>query len=493
MAAARVPQILFLIADTGGGHRSAANAIRAAMALIAPEALAGNPSGMAPHITVAALSFSTRDLVPANWGGSLRPWHAELKDIFQECGTMPLRRGANLYGPTVEKRPYMWASLYHGTNMSATLTAFSRLNQSQMRRGLVQMLTELRPDVLVGVHPLLLRPTQNILSQLGVRLPAITVVTDLVRFHRAWAYPKVDACSVPTEYARDLTISLGMPPEKVHLLGMPIHPKFSLPAEERGVVRAALGLERDRFTVLLVGGGEGLGNLGEATRAIAAARLPVQLVVITGRNKALRQALEAERANFGLPAVILGFVENMPDIMRAADAIVTKAGPGTIAESLACGLPIVLTGAIPGQEVGNIDYVESQGVGLLARTPEAVVSAVERLLDLDPAAFAALRAKARALSNPRAAFDIGSLILSYVPEATAPSPWEHVVLPPRRRKRRRVMRGLRPRSEGRRRQWPLARRREGVGFAPSSSLLQRLPLLIRRRLRRFRISDTTEP
>jgi 1,2-diacylglycerol 3-beta-galactosyltransferase len=481
----RIPRILFLIADTGGGHRSAANAIRAAMSLIAPEiALDGN---LAPAVLdVATLPFDPHALVPPGWGGGVRPWHGEIHDIIAECGPLPMRRMAGMYGVTVARRPRVYAGMWHATNTRATYAALTALTTRLLRRALADMLQAMQPDIIVSVHSLLTQPTLDILRGLNMHLPFITIVTDLVRFHRSWAQPDVDVCSVPTPAARDLMIDFGMPPEKIRLLGMPIHPKFCLPTADGTATRVKLGLDPDRFTVLLVGGGEGMGKLGEYARAIGAAQLPAQLLVVAGRNHALRAELEAARATLGMPAAILGFVENMPDLMRAADVIVTKAGPGTIAEALACGLPIILTGAVPGQEVGNIDYVVQQHVGVLARTSEEIVAAVRDLAASTPDELAALSAHTLELSHPRAAFDIAKLILSYVPPPSQPSQWNRVASTAMRNRYRRS-RGRRPRGLRRwlgRRPRPSQPRpsmaRRIPGFAP----LQRVTLLMRRRGRR---------
>jgi 1,2-diacylglycerol 3-beta-galactosyltransferase len=431
MAASRVPRILFLIADTGGGHRAAANAIRAAMQLIAPEALP--PGAMPPTIIPpGAFTFNPHDLIPKNWGGAIRPWHAEIEDIIAECGPRTLQRTANMYGPLVTNRPRVYAGVWHVTNTRATYAALSSVTTRMLRRRFSDKLLTVRPDIIVSVHSLLTQPTLGVLTRLGVRPPILTVVTDLVRFHRSWAQPDVDMIAVPTPAARDLVLAFGMPPAKIRMLGMPIHPKFCLPSAAPAVIRTHLGLQPDRFTVLLVGGGEGVGRLGDFARAIAAAHAPVQLIVIAGRNRALVAELEAERATWDIPAAILGFVDNMPDMMHAADVIITKAGPGTIAESLACGLPIILTGAIPGQEVGNIEYVIDQHVGVVARTPESVVAAVRDLAASTPDELAALRAHALSLSHPRAAFDIASLILSYLPAPSTVSVWDRVAVARRR-------------------------------------------------------------
>ncbi len=485
-ATRRVPRILFLIADTGGGHRAAANAVRAAMQLIAPETPLPGSAVPAVQIDVAALPCAPCDFLPAAWGGAMRPWNAEIHDIIAECGPRPLRQTANMYGPTVTKRPRVYAGFWHATNTRATYAALTAVTTRLLRRRFSDMLTELRPDIIVSVHALLTQPTRDILDRLGVHLPIITVVTDLVRFHRSWAQPDVAVCTVPTPAARELVEAFGMPPDKVRLLGMPIHPKFCLPTAPPAQTRTRLGLEPDRFTVLLVGGGEGVGRLSEIAHALGSAQLPAQLIIVAGRNQTLRATLAAERAAFDIPTAVLGFVENMPDLMHAADVIVTKAGPGTIAESLACGLPIILTGAIPGQEVGNIDYVTTQHVGVLARTPAEVVAAVGDLAASTPAELAAIRAHAQSLSHPQAAFAIASLILSYVPAPRTMSAWDRVVLSPiRRRRTRRYPRALR-RPRGVRR-WlgrPARARLPRMQRLPVVDGLQRLPLLIRRRRRR---------
>src|SRR5271165_6353965 len=119
----RVPKVLFLIADTGGGHRSAANAIRAAMDIISPETFSSFRPATYPPIDVSTLPFAPASMLPQSWGGVQRAWQADIHDVFQECGPSPLRHTANLYGPTVEKLPRLYASLWHATNTRATYAA----------------------------------------------------------------------------------------------------------------------------------------------------------------------------------------------------------------------------------------------------------------------------------------------------------------------------------------------------------------------------------
>ena len=119
--------------------------------------------------------------------------------------------------------------------------------------------------------------------------------------------------------------------------------------------------------VLLVGGGEGMGPLEPTARAIDAAHLPVQIVIIAGRNKKLKERLQ--KHHWRTPTTIYGFVQEMPDFMRAADVLVTKAGPGTISEAFIAGLPMIFTAVCPVKRmVMSATWLATERVfGLLAQ------------------------------------------------------------------------------------------------------------------------------
>jgi hypothetical protein len=150
----------------------------------------------------------------------------------------------------------------------------------------------------------------------------------------------------------------------------------------------------------------------------------VQLLVITGRNKRLFVHLQRMRADLRVPAKIYGFVHNMPEMMHAADVIVTKAGPGSICEALACNLPIILSGFVPGQEEGNVTFVTENGAGVLARTPVEMVDALRRLIKPGSQVLQEQLANARRLSRPGASFAIVRHIMSYLPAAEEAGVWQ---------------------------------------------------------------------
>jgi 1,2-diacylglycerol 3-beta-galactosyltransferase len=125
-----------------------------------------------------------------------------------------------------------------------------------------------------------------------------------------------------------------------------------------------------------------------------------------------------------VPAKIFGFVHNMPELMHAADVIVTKAGPGTICEALACRLPIILSGYVPGQEEGNVDYVVNNNVGVLAHNPIELVDALRLLLKPGSQELRRQLEHAKRLSKPYASFDIAHCILGALPPRESPSVWQ---------------------------------------------------------------------
>ena len=411
--------ILFLIADTGAGHRSAANAIRNAIRLISQQEQA---EWLARHSgeTLASAQSPSADTVT-----ELPPltYRIEIVDVFEEYSRFPLREAVKLYGPAIRYNPKLYGEIFHRSNQEEAFLAVDSITTPLVFNGLLRLFTTVQPDIVVSIHPMLNFITVRVLRELGLQIPFLTVVTDLVSAHCAWFSPNVDACIVPTQQVKQLYLQHGLDPKRVHILGMPIDPAFAAPVAHKAVLREKLGLKPDVPVVLLVGGGDGAGGLLAAVRAISKARLPVQLLVVTGRNKRLYASLQRMRAKLHVPAQIFGFVQNMPEMMHASDVIVTKAGPGTISEALACHLPIVLSGYVPGQEEGNIDYVVDSGVGMLALKPRTLVDGLRHLLKPGSPELARCLENTQRISRPGASFDIAHSLLSFLPACGEESTW----------------------------------------------------------------------
>ena len=283
----------------------------------------------------------------------------------------------------------------------------------------VAMYERYQPDLIVSVHPLLQHAPLRILRQRIAAgkmkdTPFATVVTDFATCHTTWFHKGVKRVFVPTQGIANIARRMGLKPSQIVMRGLPIRPDFCgrrgnvETARERGRLRRSLGLAADRPAVMIVGGGEGMGPV-EATTAALARRLGAngQVIVICGRNESLASRLRA--GDFGDCNVkVCGFVNNMVDYMSASDCIITKAGPGMIAEALICGLPMILNDFIPCQEASNVPYVLDHGVGIFMKDPDVVAKTVSHWFTSKEGAaeLREMSKRAKELGRPEATFKI---------------------------------------------------------------------------------------
>jgi len=338
-------RVLFLISDTGGGHRSGAQAIGAALDEIEGET-----------------RFEWR-----------------IDDIATHC-TFPLSQLGPAYSAALRFAPPIYGALFHATNGRRRFKSIVRFCEPLYRERLRDSFLLFKPDVIVSVHPLLNHAALRARSDAGINVPIVTVITDLGRVHEAWLMPEADAVVVPAPEVYQRALERGVSPDRLRLLGHPVHPKFEDVSQSKAELRKSLGLPADTTIALLMAGGEGGGKLLPTTLALAKSKLPFHLVVVTGRNAALKAKLEEIAPKFEIPMTILGFRNDVPSLMRAADLLVTKAGPGTLAEASITEVPVVVYDFVPGQERGNLDYVRTNGIGVVALTSSDVVQSVSRIV-----------------------------------------------------------------------------------------------------------------
>jgi 1,2-diacylglycerol 3-beta-galactosyltransferase len=383
-----MPQILFVMSDTGGGHRAAARAIIGAIDHLEP-------------------------------GGR---FESRMVDFFKETFVPPFNRGGGVYGPLVNKADWLWGlgfSLAKPRLMRRMLNLFGYVVAI---RGMGRLLRAMRPDLVVSVHPLATSWVCRLVHRVLPGVAFVTVVTDLATGHPVWYTPCADLTIVPSEAALQDALRAKMRPERVEVAGLPIDLRFaSLPDHnEASALKAHFGLPADKPLVLLVGGGEGMGRLEEQAAAVTATGLDVSMMIIAGRNEALRARLAARA--WKQPVVVTGFVNDMPERMVAADVILTKAGPGTLSEALAAGLPILVTGFIPGQEEGNVTWVVEGGAGRYTPELPLIQSALSALFpgSRPGELYQKMATAARQLSHPAAALTVARRLIELAERKTNP-------------------------------------------------------------------------
>jgi UDP-N-acetylglucosamine:LPS N-acetylglucosamine transferase len=452
-------KILFLSSDTGGGHRASAESLAKQFQLLYPG--------------------STYNLL----------------DIVEKDGVPPYNSLVSYY-KHLSHHPTQWKLVYSVSNSRAFEMIADAHLKLMCERAVRRSIKEYDPDVVVSVHPLMCNvpvlSCQKISKETNRHLPMFTVVTDLGSAHCLWFANGVEKMFVGSEQVKELAKIRGRVPEdKLVLSGLPIRHDFAVQAELLGNRMSAEGIEYqrkvrrdlelphdDRKTLLVMGGGEGVGSLGRIVNSLycelVSQGIDALVMVVCGRNEKLKKEIETkdwsevykrwtaskerhgnlsqifavdnacgsalltpgcinsgstvsnlrrmlsrgslqtammaplpdsqhfmssqieekkadptdaipvvnsilsdsdelkptlsqsslEDKTFGKVYVLsLGFVTNMAEYMVAADVLVSKAGPGTIAEAAALSLPIMLTSYLPGQEEGNADYVVEAGFG----------------------------------------------------------------------------------------------------------------------------------
>lgn len=314
----------------------------------------------------------------------------------------------SLYGQSyvlmVNHTPSLWGLLYKNMERNVERKRLNTLVKAYDRvayKGIKRLVDDFAPDAVLCTHFL---PANVVLAKMGGRMPVATVVTDF-DVHQFWINRDVARYFVATEEVAWQLGRYGIPPERIAVTGIPIHPRFSRSRGREAAARA-VGVDPRMRTVMVVSSGFGGGDMAAMFERIRAIPKDFQLIVIAGRNEKVRKRLETLAARCGRgKSLIAGFVNNIEDYMESADLVVTKAGGLTVSECLARRLPMVIFSPIPGQEERNCDYLLEHGAAVKAKNIDVLDFKIGELL-ADTGRLDAMRRAAKSLAQPRAAFDI---------------------------------------------------------------------------------------
>jgi UDP-N-acetylglucosamine:LPS N-acetylglucosamine transferase len=383
MFRARVPKILIISSDTGGGHRSAAVAIAAGL----QKFFAGN-------------SYAVR-----------------VVRAIEESHSISARL-VGLYNWVLRHRQHWMKYLYWAVNRFRPETREFFYRRSVGYVG--ELFERWCPHVVVSVHPLTQHAIGRVLRELKLadKIPLVTVVTDpCYGFWKGWACDDVRLYLVAGEEARRQLIDYGVAPERIKISGMPVHPKFDLPDERAAqAARHALGLDPQKFTVFVNAGWVGGGNIPDIFRELVRGDLDVQAIFLAGNNQELRAEAESIAAHANFPVKVIGYSEHVEQLMHAANVMISKLGGLTTFEAMACRVPIIAdatTAPMP-QEAGAATLLAKRGAGVLLERAGDIVPAVRRMVE-DARYYAAMRAATASLAIPHSTRRIVEEITALIP------------------------------------------------------------------------------
>jgi processive 1,2-diacylglycerol beta-glucosyltransferase len=315
----------------------------------------------------------------------------------------------------LRRAPRLWQSLFHRRNQKRHRATAPHW---VFRHGCVRLLRQLQqfsPHLVIATEIAAAE-----IAALGKRegwfnAPILAVHTD---YHSEppWAQSEVDFYCVGTEEAKYQLIGWGISPHRILVSGVPIDPAFSM-LFDKSEVLSSLGLSPRRPVVLLMGGGMGPMPMDEIVQRLESSGLPLQVVAVCGHNREARARLEKLRSKSALPLQVFGWIENIPELMAAADLLVTKPGGLTAAEALASGLPMLLTSPIPGPEERHVALLARKGLAVVARTRDDVPKVAAQLLS-NPQVRANMARHARDAARPDAADAVAQVARALLERAT---------------------------------------------------------------------------
>ncbi|MGQ9666724.1 MAG: glycosyltransferase [Anaerolineae bacterium] len=269
----------------------------------------------------------------------------------------------------------------------------------------------MRPDAALCLDPILCHVCGQSRQHLDSPPRLVAVIPQLARLDPLWAQGDVDWCIVPTPAAVEHARAAGIPPEKIHPLGLPIHLSLSEEPPTKGQMRRQLGWDEHLPVVLVVSGRRWNRSVWECCRALAESRLPVQVVVAGIPSPRLVRRLR--RLPWQVPAHIFSFVEHLPAFLWASDVLITRAGSSIIAEALAARVPMLLLPE-PGQDDASVALVVGAGCGAVLDLPAHVHMVLAEWLRPDNPLLGEMAERAGRLAHPDAALHIAAQVLRWM-------------------------------------------------------------------------------
>lgn len=368
--------ILVLSAAVGAGHLRAAQAVELALRELAPEA------------------------------------HVENVDVLTLTNPLFRRVYGSAYLDLVNKAPHVLGYFYDlldqprrpRSRRDRLRLALEKLNLKK----LTAFLTERPWDIVVNTHFLPAEILADLRKQRKLLVPQMTVTTDF-ETHRLWVNQPCDHYTTATDEGKAYLVHWGVPAENITVTGIPIHPVFAKPKPREAALKSQ-GLVGDRPVVLQLAGGFGVGPIEQLYQQLLSIATPLEVVVVCGKNEKTRAKLSKITAPPRHRVKVIGFTTEMDELLCAADLVLSKPGGLTTSEILARGAAFAIVNPIPGQESRNSDYLLENGAAVKINNIPTMAQKLEPLLK-DPARLASLKANAKRLGRPQAAYEVARIAL----------------------------------------------------------------------------------
>ncbi len=373
-------RILVLSASVGAGHMRAAEAVELALRELAPDVIVKN-------VDILTLT------------------NAPFRRVYGKA-----------YLDLVNHAPHMLGLMYDLLDRPGKATAGDKLLylvQKLNLKNLIELVCDGCWDSIVNTHFLPAEIITHLRKKGKIHTPHMTVTTDF-ETHKLWVHQPTERYTTATSEGAAYLESYGISKSLITVTGIPIHPVFSQ-AKDRGELLKKHGLKGDRPIVLQLAGGFGVGPIEKLFRGLLSIDTPLEIVVVCGKNEAVKNKLAKIAVPAKYRAKLFGFTKEMDELLTIADLVLTKPGGLTTSEVLAKGAAMAIVNPIPGQESRNSDFLLENGAAIKINNVATMPMKLTSLLS-DHKKLDAIKSNARKLGKPRAAYDVAEFAISLANE-----------------------------------------------------------------------------
>lgn len=287
----------------------------------------------------------------------------------------------NGYVYLTQKAPFLYKILYEISRIKVLVAVEFWLANLFVKPSIKARLIADQPSAIIATF-FLVSPLRRAMQELKINIPIIVLVTEPYSAPPIWFYYKDLNYIVSSETARRAALNEGVPAENIHRYQQVVnHDIASLDMDKLLGIKAQYNLDPAKKNVLLIGGANGLPGGVKIFLQLLKSDLDVNYIVICGNNEKTKKEMEDLSKKINKKSVVLGFVENISELIAISDLVITKAGAGVIWETLLNKKPVLITHYIYGQERGTMEFVTQNGLGWYESNPKQVVKKIKFILN----------------------------------------------------------------------------------------------------------------
>jgi len=314
------------------------------------------------------------------------------------------------YMSIIKRTPMVWDYIYDNPKVVKNSQSIKKFLHKTSRDKIGKLFEKYKPDTVVCTQAFPCGMIADYKRKYHLETKLVGVLTDFAP-HSFWINEGVDYYIVPSLEAKERFVNQGVSADMIKVYGIPIRSKFAVQLDKRPIA-VNIGFDVQTPTILVMGGGQGLGPIKKIVKSLVKVEINFQIIVLAGTNAKIVDQLQGEADKSKKKILIYEFANNVDELMELASLIITKPGGITTAESLSKGLPMMIVNPILGQEQRNTDFLVKKGIGIridetsdIGEEVRILLKSPERLVMMSKAAYENM--------HPHATLDIAKLILDY--------------------------------------------------------------------------------